>query len=998
MKTSPLLKILNGRNMLRKTTFREIRRSLGRYIAILAIVALGVGFFSGLKVTREAMVSTANDYLTAQHMFDYRLISTLGLDDQSVSDAAALPGVRAAEGTISKDVIIESGGDSTSVFTALSVPDKINKVKLTKGRMPRANDECVVDAAAYSKKGLGDTITISSSNDSDTTDYFKYKSYKIVGLVSSPIYLNFERGNTNLGTGSLSGFFYIPADGFDAEYYSEVYIKLDSDYPIYSDQYNDAVDDLRGDVKALGKDTTARRYDEIVSKAEDKLAKQQKKYDDSYADYLSEKRSAYDQLDAAAAKISSGEAQISSSKAKLDKTEATLKANKTKIENGISQLADQRAQFESQKQYMTEEQIAQTEATLAASEQKLKTSLTKVNAGLASVESGRQTLAEKQSELAASKTKLADSRAEADDKFAEAKAKLDDAKDKLDSAQEKINKIKRGNYYVLDRSMNTGYASFESDSNIVNGIAAVFPLFFFLVAALVCMTTMTRMVEEHRTQIGVLKALGYSNRSVIGQYLFYSGSAAAIGALSGFFAGSWLFPAVIWNAYGMMYDFSGSIDYIINVPLGVLSIATAMICALGATWVSCAEDFKVAPAQLIRPKTPKEGKRILLERIGFIWSRLSFLHKVSMRNIFRYKKHFFMMVIGISGCTALLIAGFGINDSIKNLANFQYDEIQTYDYSVTFDQDMTKADQKDFLDYTGDNASDVLFVHQSTGDFTTGGKTKSVTLIASDGKNFDDFVSLHNNSGSISYPGNGEAVVCRKLMAHYDVNVGDKITITDEDGNKMTVKVSGVCDNYVYNYIYINNETYEKGFGQKPEYKTAFVKNAGSSSTAIHQSAAKCSDYSAVSGTFVTLDMRSSVNKMMKSLNAVIIVVVLCAGALAFIVMYNLTNITITERIREIATIKVLGFYPLETSQYVFRENFFMAAIGALVGIPLGRLLLDFVISQIQVDMVFFEDRITLTSYIFSIALTFVFAIIVSLGMHPKLMKISMTESLKSIE
>ena len=537
----------------------------------------------------------------------------------------------------------------------------------------------------------------------------------------------------------------------------------------------------------------------------------------------------------------------------------------------------------------------------------------------------------------------------------------------------------------------------------MNSISAIFPLFFFLVAALVCMTTMTRMIDDQRTQIGVLKALGYSNGAVLAKYLFYSGSAAAIGAGGGFFFGSWIFPAVIWKAYGMMLNFADRpCAYIVNRPLFLACMAVALLCSMGATWVSCASDFRVAPAQLIRPKAPAAGKRILLERIGPLWRRIGFLYKVSLRNIFRYKKRFFMMVIGISGCTALLIAGFGINTSVKDFAAFQFNEVALYDASISFDEDMNEAEQQDFREYAEDRVEGMLFLHQQDMDLVFEGKTHTVTLIASSGENFRDFVDLHDRAAKIDYPGDGEAVVCRKMQAHYGVQPGDTITLR-KGMKEMTVKVSAICDNYLYNYVYISDRTYEDGFGSAPAVKTAFVnvRSGGAESSSpkeIRQAAAYLTGYERCTGAFVNDDMLNRVGDMMTSLNAVIILVILSAGLLAFIVLYNLTNINITERIREIATIKVLGFYPGETSSYVFRENFFLTGISALVGIPLGTWLLRFVISEIRVDMIFFEARITGLDYLYSVLLTFVFAIVVSLVMYRKLAKISMTESLKSIE
>ena len=998
--------------MLKKSTLREIRHTLGRFVAILAIVALGVSFFSGLKVTRESMVSTADEFLSTHKLYDYELASSLGYDKDSVASVTKTDGVRTAEGSISKDIIVTSRDKAERVFKALSITKKTNLLKLSSGRMPKADNECVVDSRFFKKSAIGDYVTLSGSNTSDDKSAFKYRKYKIVGLVTSPLYLNYERGTSSLGSGSIKAFFYINKGGFDLDYYTEIYVLLDNDSVIYSDAYKDAIKDAKPAMKAAAAAATAQRRSDLIDTAKSKLAKQNIKYNKSYDKYVSSKESTYAKLNSALTKIENGEAQIKSNKAKLSRNYKTLTQSKSKIEAGLKTISEKQAQLEANRQYMTDAEYQAAKAQLDQQESSLKSQLKKVESGLIQVKNGEKKLAVSASTLQASRAEYNSGKAKADSQFAKAKAQLDKGRKALNRAENKIEKISAGKSYALTRSINIGYVSFENDSQIVDGVAKVFPLFFFLVAALVCMTTMTRMIDEERTQIGVFKALGYSNRAVLGKYMFYSGSAAIIGAVSGFFIGCYLFPEVIWKAYGMMYNFSGTINYTVNWILFAISMLVAILCSMGATWLSCSSDFTVAPAQLIRPKSPKSGKRILLERIGFLWNRIGFLYKVSLRNIFRYKKRFFMMVLGISGCTALLIAGFGINDTVKNIAVFQYSEIMKYDYSVTFDANMTAARQADFKAYMKDDANSIYFVNESSVDLDSGSKTSAVSLITADGRGFGDFVDLHDGSTSIKYPSKGKAVVCRKLHKQYGVDVGDKVTLR-QGSKKMTVTVSAICENFVNNYVYINDETYEEGFGKAPAQKTAYVSVAapgsdssgtevvagsGASNTAVHASAAHCDDYKYAGGTNINQDMQNRVDNMMSSLNAVIILVILSAGALAFIVLYNLTNINITERIREIATIEVLGFYPREISAYVYRENFFLTGISALVGIPLGKWLLDFVISQINVDLVYFDVRITFLSYIWSVLLTFVFAIIVAAVMYKKITNISMTESLKSIE
>ncbi len=1045
--------------MLKKSTFREIKSSLGRYLAILAIVALGVGFFAGLKVTQDAMVTTTGNYLSEQNFFDYRVLSTLGLEDEDVKTMTAIDGVKSAEGSVSTDALYHiKGEENDSVMMFHSIPGKINRLILKEGRMPEKANEVVVDHSLMGARDIGSVIVISTMNDEDRTDMFACKEYVVTGTVVSPLYLNFERGTTSLGNGTVSGFAYLTKAGFDTDYYTEVYVDLNAEGKIYSEEYEETIAIAEADLKAAAESCGMRRYEAIREDAMEELAEGQAEYDENWAEYISEKADAEKELDEAWAEIVSGRKEITDGYAKLDKNEkelkktkkdlakqkkdtlasqAELKKTKTELTTaqsqlaaGLAELATNRATFEAGKAYLPAEQATAIDLELSAKEQELSsqkaivdqslievesglsqiaTGLIQINSGLKQISEGFVQIKEGRTELKSAEEELTEgekdyfeAKAEAEAEFADAEAEFADARLDLAEAKDEIDDIEMPDTYLLDRLTNVGYACFESDSAIVDGIAKVFPIFFFLVAALVCMTTMTRMVDEQRTQIGVLKALGYSNFAISAKYLFYSGSAALIGCIIGFFGGCYLFPKVIWIAYGMMYDFSGSLVYILNPQLGAICLAVALLCSMGATMFSCYADFGEVPAQLIRPKAPKDGKRILLERIGFLWNRMGFLYKISFRNIFRYKKRFFMMVLGISGCTALLVAGLGINDSVKNVVNDQYDQVQLYDCSVTFDKEMTTDRQERFVKRTAGDAEDVIFVYHNTADMVTGNREKDVNLVATDDSaSMKTYMDLHTVDGEpVSWPKDGEAVICNNLADDYDIAVGDKITLRDEDMKLAEVTVSGVYENFVYNYVLTTPKTLADGWDYEPAKKTAYVhlKADKHDDAAIHQAAANIMDLDRVVTVTVNNDLRNRVNNMMASLNYVIILVVVCAGALAFIVLYNLTNINITERIREIATIKVLGFFPKETSAYVFRENIFLTAISALVGLGLGKWLLAFIVDQIQVDLMCFKDEISLLSYTLAFFLTFVFSALVSAAMYGKLEKISMTESLKSIE
>ena len=651
------------------------------------------------------------------------------------------------------------------------------------------------------------------------------------------------------------------------------------------------------------------------------------------------------------------------------------------------------------------------ETGLNLKEAQVKGKKAQVEAGLAQANMGSRQLEAAENKIAREEKKLEDAEKELEDaekeladgweEYEENRQKLADetadARKELEDAREKLADLKEPETYVLGRDKNIGYACFESDSDIVEGISNVFPIFFFLVAALVCITTMTRMVEEQRTQIGILKALGYSEGTIMGKYLFYSGSAAVLGCGIGFLLGSYIFPVVIWSAYRIMYRL-GDIRIILDWKLGLISLIVSILCSMGTTIATCRYELTSVAAELMRPKAPKSGKRIILERIPFLWNRMKFLRKVSARNIFRYKQRFYMMVFGIGGCTALLLTGFGIKDSIKSITYNQFDEIQINDMSVVFNDPWYEMDNSDFEEIMAENAERYTLVFEESTDLTKGDKSKSLTLVIPEkAEDISSFLNLHTTRDvPIAFPGKGEVVLTEKLADKCGAGIGDMVTLQDDDMNTLELKVSGISENYVYNYAYISPETWMEQIGSAPEYKSAYINVKEEKD--VHSVSAAVMNCDGVASVTVNADMKVRFSSMMKSLDYVVLLIIGCAGSLAFIVLYNLTNINITERLREIATIKVLGFYRRETASYVFRENLVLTGIGAGVGLIMGRYLHQFVMYNIDIDMIAFDVHIAPLSVLYSIVLTFVFAGIVDWAMNKKLDGINMAESMKSVE
>ena len=677
---------------------------------------------------------------------------------------------------------------------------------------------------------------------------------------------------------------------------------------------------------------------------------------------------------------------LQAQKTDLESTRQTLLAAQAQIEAGYTELENQSAQAQTELAN-AQKQIDDGNAQLEQGQKELEQKQQELESGRIALEEGRKELEQGWEEYRQGE---ADTRKELEEGYQE----LEDARVQLEDAKATLEDMKEPSVYILTRESNAGYLGVSSNSDIVAGVSRVFPAFFLLVAALVCITTMTRMVEEERTQIGTLKALGYGNGAIIGKYLFYAGSAAVLGCGIGVVVGSIVFPQIIWTAYSLILTLKPNLDIVFNIPLcvGVVAVYTALM--LLVTWYSCRVELREVPAELVRPKTPAGGKKILLEYIP-LWKHLRFLDKVMLRNIFRYRQRLLMMIVGICGCTALLVTGFGIGDSIKDIVSYQFEEVTLYDLQVQFGESLTPQDEEQIEKKMQDNISAISFVHQSTADLEFGDKTNSVNLLVG-GEDMGQFFDLHDGSKTLSLPGDGEALVSVGVAELLDISAGDEIVVRNADSEALHLTVSGVFDNHVFNYVIVNPGTYESQLGEAPEYQVAFAtvsegkdpRVVGADFTALNN----------VMNVTVSEALADQVGSMLEVLDLIVATVIVCAAILAVIVLYNLTNINITERMREIATIKVLGFNSWETALYVFKENLILSIFGALIGLLGGKLLLDFVMSQIKIDMVWFTSRLFATSLLLSVGITVLVAVLVDVVLYYRLEKINMAEALKSAE
>ena len=981
-----------AKNAYAKNIKRTILGSMGRYIAILAIIAIGVGFFVGVKNCKASMIETCDQYVSELALYDFRLISTYGFTEDDVAALAETDEVSKAEGAVYVDFFSEDPNGQSVILRAHSITDEINKVDLVDGRMPEKSNECIADDFYFTAEDIGKNLKVTDKNGKDQKDALEYDEYKIVGIAKSPYYIfKQERGTTSIGDGKIAAFIYMPEAGMSTDYYTEIFVTCEEQGYVYSEEYAANMEAAEGPITAAAEKQAEIRYNDIVDEAQAEIDDGRRELEDGKSELNAEKASAYDKLDDAKRTLDDKKAELASAKKTLAKEKSNLESKKKEAEAGLAAAKAALAQAET-------EGDEQAITTCTAAVQQAEAGLAQINAGLVQIKQNEAQLSSGEAQLTSGYEDYYESRAEADREFAKAEKELKDGEKELLEAEEELADLEAAEVFVQTREDNVGFDSFDSNSDIVDSIAKVFPVFFFLIAALVCSTTMSRMVEEERTQIGALRALGYTNGRIMKKYMIYSGSAAFIGCIIGFFAGSKFFPIAIWIAYGMMFGFA-PLEYYFNWQLAIVSLIVSLICSMGTTYFACKGQLSSMPAEILRPKAPKAGKRILLERVDFIWSRLKFLHKVTARNILRYKKRMIMMIIGIGGCAALVLAGFGMDDSVAGITDDQYNNITRYDTTVAFTDEIDGEEYEAFKKKYDDDIKNTVVLQQGTVTLKKEGAAKTCNLVITDDENISKAIVMKediDDENTLQYPGKGEAVINNKMAEMLGAKVGDEIKVEYDDTHYDTVKVSGIYVNYVNSYMFINSETYESVATNKYEPSVMYL--TVDDNKDVHKVADKISDNEEILAISNNVDFRGSIDEMMQSLNYIIILVILCAGALAFIVLFNLSNINLTERVREIATIEVLGFYPRETGAYVFRENLILVLLGIIAGLPAGWALHRFIMTQINVDLVSFNNVIHTTSYIYTIITVLIFTFIVDRVMRRKLKKINMAEALKSIE
>ena len=1107
-----------------KDVFRSITHSMSRFLAIAAIVALGSGFYTGLRTTAPHMRATVDAYADEQQMMDLQLLSTMGFTEGDVEAIRDTDGIKAVMPGYLADTLVTLN-DKESVVRIHSLPkdmdtsseDYLNQPVLKEGRMPERSGECVINEMDLEGVPtlLGQTLTLEDP-EGILDDNLSVQTYTVVGIVKTPYYLSFSLGQSNNGLGSIDNYMYVPEEDFCQPYYTNLYATVDGaqELDAFSDDYQATVDDAVQNLEKLANDRAQIRVEELRDLVNKQLDEAQQKLDSSKADAdkqladaaqkladgereIAENEqklsAAEQQLQSAAAQIESGwsaynngvqelaqkridteaqfaaaeqqladgEAQANEAQAQLESAKAELDAQSGNIEqaqaakeqlnntiaqlqqaidwaeligadrvvaaltaqmeelqaqlaqvedalaqydNAVAQYESGMAQLEASRQQLAngraelESQRAQAPAQFAAAEQQLAQSKETLQAGEAELASGRTELEQGRAQLAAAKKQLEDGRKEYEASKTEAEQKIADGQREIDEEREKITDFEAPTWYVLDRDSNVGFASFDGDADRMDSLSTVLPILFFLVAALVSLTTMTRMVDEERVLIGTYKALGYSKGKIAFKYLFYAALATISGSILGSIALGNVIPVVCWNSYRIMYT---GPDLIWSFPwkFALIGCLASACCTMLASVSACRSSLTENPSVLMLPKAPRAGKRILLEHIKPIWKRMKFSQKVTARNLFLYKRRLIMTVVGIAGCTALLLTGFGIKDSVSGILTNQYEDIYQYNMVCTLKEKGVVSPETEQLLADSDAIDRYLKMSSTSAEvFGADDSVYASIVVPEHADELKDFVKLRTRRGHEDIPfGEDSVVITEKLAKLLNLSVGDTFSIKNSQNEQVEFQVDAITEHYLSHCVYLSPALYEQVTGDAPLYDQiiAVCAEEEASEQTIADALVEQDDVGSVD---FTDNLSESFNTMIDSLDYVILVIIVCSGLLAFVVLYNLTNINVTERVREIATIKVLGFYDKEVSAYVYRETSVLTAIGCLLGLALGVVMHSFVIQTVEVEMVMFGRQVQPMSFVYAALLTLVFAIIVNLVMGKKLRNISMVESLKSVD
>jgi len=1051
-----------------KDTFREITKSLGRYVSLIVITALGASAVAGILATSINMRAIADKTYKERALYDIHIKSTVGFDDDDISALRDIPGVNFVMPTTIFDVYIHVENE-TRTMRAFSLPDGLNHIELLDGRLPENAHECVVERALLRHWDLqiGGNILLGLDNMDDYYEVFENNEFTIVGTVRAPFFIiPYDRGNTIRGDGRLDYYMYLYPGAFELDVYTDVYILMEESLNIdnLSDEYYRAADEWVHLIKQTGSLRVQTRIDEFAD-AQDEINDGWQEYydghtelDEKVADGMQELRDAEIELEDARLKLEEAQLELEDARLELEDGQRTLESriadarreinrNERRLNSGRAEIRSRRSELTSgqaeldQARSMLLANLQQLEAIapygvspeldaqydivfyalgqlderqteLNAGRAQLNSAEREINNGIAQLNRARITLEREridaQAEIDDGWVKLEEAREEIEDGWSEyydgieewhdgletlerekadALVELADARTELEDAQRKLDDAPAPEWFYFTREDNSAFDSFYQDTLRLEGIGYVFPIVFFIVAVLVSLTTMSRMVDEQRTQIGIYKALGYGTPKIIIKFFVYAFSASVIGGWLGVLAGSSFFPRVIYGAYMFLYEMP-PIDTPVPVAISLVAVSTSVSIVMFVTIMSSLRSMRNVPAEMMRPKAPIIGKRVLIEKLPFIWNRMKFTSKVTARNIFRYKKRFIMTLAGVSGCAALLLTSFGLRDSLAAVPDLQFGKLLTYTLRA-YIKEISSEEQRAELDAL--ISGERLYIREES--LTAEGSAFSVSMIIPESADkINDFFNFYESSSEerIALEQNG-ILITEKLARELDISRGDTFTFSPGDGGTFTVHVTGVVENYVMHHIYMPPELYFELFNEMPLYNSVLVATDDESATALLNN-------SNVRAVVHTSNLKDNTADATEAMDVVALVLIFLACALALVVLFNLTNINITERIRELATIKVLGFYNEELSMYIYRENGIVTLMGIALGLVCGIFLHGYVLMAAEVDLLMFPQIILPWSFLYSVGLTVVFAVFVNLVMNFKLSRIDMVESLKNVE
>lgn len=1044
---------------------RAIKKSIGRFLSILLIVAIGSGFYAGFRTTGSDMRLTADRYYRDTNTMDVMVECNFGFDAEDIEFVQSAEGIKAVAPGLTADVFNESNGDNLHVMGLFDTEEGMNLPQLVEGNFPTAPGEAVVDVKLASTYPIGSefTMTLKDTSDGSTVeDIFNEVTYKVVGTVTSPLYIGSARGSSSLGSGLSDGFVMVLPENFKSESYTELYVTFDlpNNATVFTSAYEKEIKS-RSDalVGVLNENKEKRFYrltegpQKIIEESATDIANAEKVLEEGETKLeaaktalkeaqdmavidqtaLNETQAAYEEAKASIAQEQAAYNQAVTAKPTLESEISLLDEEITTLtknlsdenlylnnvvsmvkamgndpnsDNTVKEIREKVADIETQlTNAQTSRDEKQTQLTVAIN--------TITNIG-PSLSSKQQIVAEQEAKFleaedSAAKKEAAvkeatESKEAVEKEIEEASVVLEELNESIREAKNELARVGSVNYYMYERNINPSYQEYGQNADRIDVIAIIFPFFFILVAFLICLNTMTRMVEEESSLIGTYKALGYTNSQIRQKYMVYAGLAAVVGTVIGLSVGFKILPYAIMLAYGVLYNLPNPVTAI-QPGLALLVLVVALLCTVLPAFFVTEKELKKGPAQLMRPKTPKMGKRILLEKVTPFWNAISFKWKVTFRNLSRYKVRVFMTVLGIAGGAALMLAGLGFRNALTDVVDVQFSDIFHYGMVVSLDEDADDNQRAKLNAVLNLSSTGSLYTYATSLDVTSGSSndTVSVEMIVGEKANqekFREYVTLRDQETKEEISFNQDSVILtQKAALLLGVEKGDSILLKDPvTKNEYTVEITDVTENYAGHYLYMGESIYSKFFGEVPNYTNVMLKTSGISQGDNAMVAEAVNRMEFVRSCTLTSTLMQSYSNIVSGLNIIVYVFIIFATLLAFVVLYNLTIINISERTRELSTFKVLGFTNVEVSGFINRENIILTIIGIAVGLFGGIYLCNFVVTTAEMNDVMFGRTIEPISFAITAAVVLVFALIVNELMGRKIRKINMVEALKSIE